>query len=184
MSEVEVGPSLMGPSKGNEGFGVELSRSREPLDSSPFEGGDFNDILSNEEKWGRSLREERSFRDFKDLIDQNGLIDIGYEGHLWTWSNHWEEKGEIRQRLDRCLASYDWVQIFEKARCQHLDTYASDHSLLCLDTVPDKEKRKKKFYFDKRWLQKEGCQQVVKKAWQIEEPGSHMFKITKKIRNC
>ncbi|XP_071900968.1 uncharacterized protein [Coffea arabica] len=125
--------------------------------------GDFNDIVSNDEKWGGTIREERSLRDFKDFIDQNKLTDLGYEGHPWTWSNHWEEEGEIRQRLDRCLSSYEWVQIVDKTRCQHLDTYASDHSMLFLDTEPHKEKRKKRFYFDKRWLQREGCQQVVEK---------------------
>ena len=63
--------------------------------------GDFNDILSNEEKWGGVVREERSFRNFKDFIDQNNLVDIGYDGQPWTWSNHWNDEGEIRQRLDR-----------------------------------------------------------------------------------
>ncbi|XP_071926048.1 uncharacterized protein [Coffea arabica] len=105
-------------------------------------------------KWGGNLREERSFKDFKDFIDHNNLIDLGFEGQPWTWSNHWEDEGEIRQ------------------------------SILCLDTEPDKEKRKKKFYFDKKWLQKKGVQQVVEQAWQIDKPGSRMFKVTKKIRNC
>ena len=58
--------------------------------------GDFNDILSNEEKWGGVVREERSFRVFKDFIDQNSFIDIGFEGQPWTWSNHWDNEGEVR----------------------------------------------------------------------------------------
>ncbi|XP_027095016.2 uncharacterized protein [Coffea arabica] len=116
--------------------------------------------------------------------DRYMIADIGFEGHPWTWSNHWEDEGEIRQRLDRCLASYEWVQTFDKAKCQHMDTYASDHSILCLDTDPEKGKRKQRFFFDKRWLHKEGVQQVVEQAWQKDEPGSRMFKITRKIRNC
>ena len=100
--------------------------------------GDFNDILSNEEIWGGVVREERSFKDFKDFMDQNSLIDIRFEGHPSTWSNHWDNEGEVRQRLDRCLCSFEWFQTFGKARCQHIDTYASDHSRLLLDTVPDK----------------------------------------------
>ena len=27
--------------------------------------------------------EERSFKDFRDFIDQNSLIDIGFEGQPW-----------------------------------------------------------------------------------------------------
>lgn len=146
--------------------------------------GDFNDILSNEEKWGGVVREERSFRNFKDFIDQNNLVDIGYDGQPWTWSNHWNDEGEIRQRLDRGLCSMGWFQVFEQARCQHLTTLASDHSMLMIDTIPATDRHKKRFYFDKRWLQKEGVHQVIERAWNIEEQGSRMFKITKKIRNC
>ncbi|XP_071918836.1 uncharacterized protein [Coffea arabica] len=117
-------------------------------------------------------------------MDQNNLVDIGFEGHPWTWSNHWDSEGEVRQRLDRCLGSFEWCQVFEKVNCQHIDTYASDHSILSLNTHPGKEKKKKRFYFDKRWLQREGVHQVVEKAWLKEEPGSWMFRVTKKIRNC
>ena len=78
----------------------------------------------------------------------------------------------------------EWFQVFDKARCQHIDTFASDHSMFLLDTDPGKERRKKRFYFDKRWLQREGIQQVIEKAWSKEEQGSRMFKVTKKVKNC
>lgn len=116
-------------------------------------------------------------------MDQNNLIDIGFDDHPWTWSNHWDNEGEVRQILDICLGSFEWFQTFEKARCQHMDTYTSDHSMLLLDIDPGKEKKKKRFYFDKRWLQREGVKQVVERAWQKEEPSSRMFKITKKVKN-
>ena len=130
------------------------------------------------------FREERSFRDFRHFIELNRLVDIGFEGHPWTWSNHWDNEGEIRQRLDRVLGSMDWFQDFESAKCHHIETLASDHSMLLLDTNPGIERKKKRFYFDKRWLQKEGIQQVVEQAWNREEQGSKLFKVTRKIRNC
>ncbi|XP_071920784.1 uncharacterized protein [Coffea arabica] len=42
--------------------------------------GDFNDILTNWEKWGGRQRPEWSFTDFKGLVNGNDLVDIGYEG--------------------------------------------------------------------------------------------------------
>lgn len=78
----------------------------------------------------------------------------------------------------------EWFQEFERARCQHIDTLASDHSILLLDTNPGIGRKKKRFYFDKRWLHKEGIQEVVEQAWNKEEHGSKMFKVTRKIRNC
>ena len=46
--------------------------------------GDFNDILSNKEKWGGRWREEKSFSDFKNFINNNQMIDIGFERNPWT----------------------------------------------------------------------------------------------------
>ena len=68
--------------------------------------GDFNDIVANNDKWGGNRREEGSFKDFKDFINENQLMDVGFEGHPWTWRNNWEGDGEIKQRLDRGLCSY------------------------------------------------------------------------------
>ena len=67
--------------------------------------GDFNDIFSNEEKWGGRTREEWTFNDIRTFINENQLVDTGYEGQPWTWSNNWEGNGEIKQRLDRTLSS-------------------------------------------------------------------------------
>ncbi|XP_071905749.1 uncharacterized protein [Coffea arabica] len=146
--------------------------------------GDFNDILSNEEKWGGNWREDRSFKDFKDFLNENQLMDIGFEGHPWTWCNNWESEGEIRQRIDRGLCNYPWYKMFEKVSCKHLDTYASNHSMLLIDTKPGKIKKKKRFFFDKRWLQKEGITEVVKQAWRQSDEGTRMFKLTQKIKRC
>lgn len=111
--------------------------------------GEFNDIVSNEEKWEGLKGEERSFKTFKNFIFENRLVEIGFEGHPWTWSNHWDNVGEVKQRLDRCLSSCDWVQKFEGVVCQHIESFAANHSLLILDTEPEKRKKKKRFYFDK-----------------------------------
>ena len=46
--------------------------------------GDMNDILSNEEKWSGRRRPERSFRTFRNFVNNNQLIDIGFEGIPWT----------------------------------------------------------------------------------------------------
>ena len=70
--------------------------------------GDFNDILSNEEKWGGRARDDRSFKDFNSFIERNSLVDLGFTGNPWTWSNNWEGEGEVRQRLDRSLNTISW----------------------------------------------------------------------------
>ena len=67
--------------------------------------GDFNDITSNEEKYGGKAREDWSFGNFRSFIDENKLIDIGFEDNPSIWCNNWKNKGHVRQRLDRTLCS-------------------------------------------------------------------------------
>ena len=98
--------------------------------------GDFNDIASNEEKWGGRLRPEENFQDFNNLLNNINAIDIGNEGRFWTWMPHWEGK-EITERLDRVVVSINWHQAFTRAKRMHIEKKASNHSLLLIHTTPD-----------------------------------------------
>ncbi|XP_071940156.1 uncharacterized protein [Coffea arabica] len=122
--------------------------------------GDFNDILTNEEKWG------------------------GFTGNPWTWSNNWDGEGEIRQRLDRGLSTINWSQFFDKAKCDHVETVGSDHNMLLIDNWPRMDKKRSKFFFDKRWLKREGISQVVEQAWKQTVEGNRIYRITRQIANC
>ncbi|XP_027148760.1 uncharacterized protein LOC113749274 [Coffea eugenioides] len=146
--------------------------------------GDMNDILSNDEKWGGLLRPERSFKQFRDFIRTNELIDIGFEGKPWTWSNNWDKEGEVKERLDRMLGSRAWRRKFEKAKCCHIHNEASDHCMLLLHTEPSGRKWRRRFYFDRRWLQYQEVNGVVKKAWEREQVGSRFYQLKNRIKEC
>ncbi|XP_071933546.1 uncharacterized protein [Coffea arabica] len=127
--------------------------------------GDMNDILSSEEKWGGRLRSESSFRVFRNFVNDNQLIDIDFEGIPWTWCNNWDEDGEVKERLDRVLCSWGWRREHGKAKCVHLHNEASDHCMLLLDTEPKYRKWKKRFYFDKNWVQNKEVKGIITTAW-------------------
>ncbi|XP_071928211.1 uncharacterized protein [Coffea arabica] len=52
----------------------------------------------------------------------------------------WEGEGEVKERLDRYLANVKWYQMFDRARCSHIENEASDHSMLILDLNPNQKK--------------------------------------------
>ncbi|XP_027166673.1 uncharacterized protein LOC113766707 [Coffea eugenioides] len=137
--------------------------------------GDLNDIPSNEEKWGGRSRPDSSFKDFREFIESNALIDLGFEGVPWTWSNQWEGGGLIQQRLDRCLANQGWIQQFKDARCTHVHKEASDHCIVLMDTEPAKKKYKRRFHFDQRWTYEEETNTVISNAWKEHQQGSRFF---------
>ncbi|XP_027166343.1 uncharacterized protein LOC113766338 [Coffea eugenioides] len=144
--------------------------------------GDFNDLQSNGEKWGGRVRAESSFKDFNSFIGDNGLLDIGYKGLPWTWSNYWEGEGVLKERLDRGLCSAEWLQWFDRVMCTHIENDASDHAILMVDTNPEPTRKKRRFYFDQRWTKNPEMKEVIQGAWRTVQTGSRMYKMVRKIK--
>ncbi|XP_071904274.1 uncharacterized protein [Coffea arabica] len=61
----------------------------------------------------------------------------------------------------------DWIEVY---------VATPGHSILLFDTMRNLGKRKKRFYFDKRWLKREDIGEVIRTAWEQEIDGSRMFK--------
>lgn len=54
--------------------------------------------------------------------------------------------------------------------------------MLIFDIKPNLRKKKRRFYFDKRWISKPRIEDIMKKAWDRECIGSPMFKVACKIK--
>ena len=138
--------------------------------------GDLNDIKSNGEKLKGRVRPESSFVTFNNFINNNELLDIGLEGVPWSWCNNWGKEGEVKERIDRILGTKQWCANFEWAKCSHIETEASDHCALILDTTPARRIRKRRFRFDRRWLLQEDIGAVIKDAWKTSQQGSRYIR--------
>ncbi|XP_071927278.1 uncharacterized protein [Coffea arabica] len=140
-------------------------------------------LLTKRNGGGRA-RPNWTFSDFKDFINKNELLDIGFEDLPLTWSNLWEGEGEIKQRLDRALSSVEWCEKFKDATVIHIETEASDHNIILLETEPSVKKPKRRFHFDPRWLQYREVEGLIQAAWGKNQVGSRGFRINKKITQC
>ncbi|KAH7836340.1 hypothetical protein Vadar_000082 [Vaccinium darrowii] len=89
--------------------------------------GDFNCILSNEEKDGGQDKETWELNDFCNSIDNNDLIDIGFVGFPFAWNNKRHGRANIRQRLDRAIVNPQWRMKFPNGTLLHLPPGGSDH---------------------------------------------------------
>ena len=92
---------------------------------------------------------------------------MGYVGPSFTWLYQRVDGFQIRERLDRALASLEWERRFQDARLYHLTCSASDHSPLSLHFFrkPQRQRRSKIFKFESIWLKDSKCEEVVKTAW-------------------
>lgn len=54
-------------------------------------------------------------------------MDLGFKGNAFTWSNNQICKANIRERIDRAMATVDWWQMFPYAQVFHEVVLGSDH---------------------------------------------------------
>ena len=77
--------------------------------------GDFNEILSIDEKWGGGRqRLKRQMQQFRDALDDCGLMDLGYKGPKFTWFRRNGEEAGIFERLDCGVANSAWINTFHE----------------------------------------------------------------------
>ncbi|CAN0904445.1 hypothetical protein LINGRAHAP2_LOCUS23096 [Linum grandiflorum] len=106
-----------------------------------------------------------STADFRSFIYNNGLMDLGYVGDQFTWSNMLREGHEIKERLDRALCSVRWKETFEDARVFHENRVGSDHRPIFIDLYASQNKATAPFRFDVRCLRREECALIIRDNW-------------------
>ncbi|GAA0159983.1 hypothetical protein LIER_16641 [Lithospermum erythrorhizon] len=90
--------------------------------------GDFNEVLhSNENVSQQRLRLHWQMENFRRVVQDCGLVDLGYSGFPFTWSNNFISSYSTRVRLDK-----DWKDYYPEAKVTYLSTNTSDHLPLLL----------------------------------------------------
>lgn len=103
--------------------------------------GDCNEVLTQDDKCGGKRVHQQGNQELGRLISKCGLIDLGYLGPQYTWTNSKEDNNRSAERLDRVWANRDWKLMFVDAYVQHLMRTHSDYHPLYLTLT--KEARKK-----------------------------------------
>ncbi|XP_021750450.1 uncharacterized protein LOC110716125 [Chenopodium quinoa] len=156
------------PERENKHQTFELMKSlRDTIHTPIIFFGDFNEILSEDEKYGGAIRSERDIDLFRDAVEVCALNDLGYRGNKFTWQRGTDLLCVIRERLDRFLGCDEWCNMFPQFSVRHFPLYLSDHAPILLQTEGNNRRRKvnKRFHFEAMWLAKPECQAVVKTAW-------------------
>ncbi|XP_030970584.1 uncharacterized protein LOC115990959 [Quercus lobata] len=128
--------------------------------------GDFNEILSMEEKTGGAIRSQGQMDKFREVVNVCGFKDLGYMGPDFTWCNMQTGDSRVYLRLDRAFATCDWINKFGEVRVNHLVDSTSDHcALYVVDPKAPKRSRTRRFHFEAMWTKKEECKDIIKAAW-------------------
>ncbi|KAJ6776827.1 REVERSE TRANSCRIPTASE ZINC-BINDING DOMAIN-CONTAINING PROTEIN-RELATED-RELATED [Salix koriyanagi] len=89
----------------------ELCEVASLLDGPWLVGGDFNAVLNVNESKGGGNPNQGSMEEFGSCFLDCGLLDAGYEGNDFTWTN-----GKVMRRLDRIVFNPEWSDMFSLTR--------------------------------------------------------------------
>ncbi|CAN1315043.1 Transposon TX1 uncharacterized 149 kDa protein [Linum perenne] len=145
--------------------------------------GDFNCMLSILDKRGGLPLRPPSLSPLLTFSNSLHLIDIGFTGPEFTWSNRHQDSTVIDERLDRFLLNDAWLDQFPESSVTHLDPRYSDHSPILLRTQPPSPVSKKLFRFDCRWVDNPEVTNLISHSWvQPCKDGSPMFRLADKLK--
>ncbi|XP_030930474.1 uncharacterized protein LOC115956154 [Quercus lobata] len=128
--------------------------------------GDFNEPLFGDDKFGgRVVSSNRSLL-FKECLDDCNMVDLGFSGPRFTWTNRREVQNLIQERIDRFFVNPEWCVLFPEARITDLTRFHSNHCPVLLETKPQNRVRlNRPFKFQKFWLADMSFPRVVDQAW-------------------
>lgn len=143
------------------------------------------------EKNGGKDKSLNSVVDFKETVQACNLINMGYKGYPFTWSNRRYGINFIEERLDRVLCSKDWCSNFQNTSALHLVNWVSDHCPLVSEVKERCGKNKyesrpfPRDHYDDTWSSYEACKNIVKDEWDKygekdwEDPVQHFQRVAR-----
>lgn len=146
--------------------------------------GDFNEVGSIWEKQGGGTCNRARLERFQQLLSNCALMDLEFKGPRFTWSNNQGEGSNIRERLDKALATMDWRIMFPYSQFFHELMIGSDHCPIVIYCCIPPKRVPYKFKFESMWCTSENCKEVISTLWNHSQRGSAMFVVAEKLRNC
>ena len=109
------------------------------------------------------MRPPKQMEDFRNVTYECNLQEVPFCGPKFTWS---KGKGSnmILERLDRGLASEDWLQRFQGTCEQHLLAIHYDHCPLLFHIAKaqlKRERSRRQFKFENMWVRHRDCEAII-----------------------
>lgn len=112
------------------------------------------------------------------------LVDMGFNGQPFTWCNNREGSHRIREWLDRAVANAAWIDKFPSLVVLHKLMIGSDHCPVVITLEPTDHRGRKQFSFEKLWLDKQECGEIVRSTWSTEQKDGRRPGIHDRLSRC
>ncbi|XP_015166827.1 uncharacterized protein [Solanum tuberosum] len=144
--------------------------------------GDFNVITDIDEKLGGIPYNMRKSLEFIGVIEACGLMDLGFNGPKFTWSNQRGVNFRIWKRLDRAMVNDKWLENMPHTSITHLPSVGSDHCPLLLEMKARPDNCIKYFMFLNFWVEQPSFIETITACWNRPAEGNPMWTFHQKIK--
>ncbi|XP_026448958.1 uncharacterized protein LOC113349241 isoform X2 [Papaver somniferum] len=117
------------------------------------------------EKHGDSPNTDISCNEFRNLVRERDVIDLGFPGPAFTWSNNAVQSTPIFERLDRVVCNTEWRLLSPDAAVLHLPRIDSDHAPIILNTMRKPPKRRPNYKFEFYWTDHPQFNDIIEDKW-------------------
>ncbi|OIT28645.1 hypothetical protein A4A49_18367 [Nicotiana attenuata] len=138
--------------------------------------GDFNVIVSPEEKKGGNPHKLEKSWDFIDCMDDCGMVDSGFIGPRFTWCNNRDRWNRIWKRLDKVFINQEWTAKFSRVSVEHLTSTGLDHTPILVKCSNSNFEGTRYFKFLNFWADQLDFHNVVKSTWEVDIEGNVMWR--------
>ena len=128
--------------------------------------GDFNEVLLEGDKYGgRSISSSWSLL-FKECLDYCSMVDMGFVGPRFTWTNKMNFSALVQERIDWFFANPSWYALHPDTRVTYLTRCVSGHCPILLKTNPSNRVfLPRPFKFQNFWLSDLSFLGFVREGW-------------------
>ncbi|XP_070039791.1 uncharacterized protein [Nicotiana tomentosiformis] len=123
--------------------------------------GDFNVIMSSDEKKGENPHIMEKSWDFIECMEECGMADVGYTAPRFTWCNARDKWNRIWKRLDRVFVNHEWTSKTSRFNVEHMASTGSDHTHMLVKYSTTKNEGIKYFKFFKFWTEQPNFISVI-----------------------
>ncbi|XP_056687673.1 uncharacterized protein [Spinacia oleracea] len=127
--------------------------------------GDFNEVISQADKMGGRAFRPSQCQDLQSFINAAGLVDVGFNGNPYTWTNSRDGADMIKERLDRALFNASWLEQFPHTKVSHLPRTYSDHAPLIISLDNPRIAGPFPFRCKEVWMEHPNFKDFFSNAW-------------------
>ncbi|XP_020683390.1 uncharacterized protein LOC110100293 [Dendrobium catenatum] len=140
-------------------------------------------MAKEEKKGGRPFHFSAAASEMGDFMMANELVDPGFSGPAFTWTNNKDVRSQIYSRMDRFLVSSSILDSFQGLSVRHLTRLASDHCpILCSLREEVRRTPSRWMKFEDYWASYPVVWKLVLDKWKLPDLGSEVAKLHKKCQ--